>query len=608
MTGPRLIFLACLLGIMSLLAVSQRDRLRALWQGGTFKAQVLAAGMDRQRDVMIPMPDGVRLATDIYLPKQAYAPVPTLLIRLPYGKDDFEGALWWVRAFGPSGYAVVVQDLRGRYGSDGVFAPYAHVAGDGAATMDWIAAQEWSDGGIATAGCSALGEVQLMQAKAGNPHLRAMIAEGAGGAIGTGGASRGYFGLFEGGIPNLAAAYGWFSAAGGKTRTQMQEAGVDPAEVITDLPSGTLVARHRDDPTDYEDFLSHFEDPAYWRDLGYLTAQDRFAAPALHVNTWHDIAVRGTFEAAALMRQNAVNDVARDHQHVLIGPGLHCAVDAPFIYGRVGDLPVSPESALDYDAIYRGWLDHWLRGAPLPDLAQYTYFLLGADRWESAAHWPPADVSETRFYLGQGGTLSQNVAAPGSAEYAYDPNDPTPSIGGPICCTGGLDLPAGPLDQRANDPRADVLSFASEPLTEAMNIVGDIRAEIAFASDAPDTDLVAILLDIGPDGERLTIQQGALRLRYRDGFDAPMPLVPGKTVTVTVAFAPIAYQIKAGHQIGLHLSSASFPRLERNLNTKGPNYLATLPRIAVNSVFFGGMNGSALILPVQAHDAEKRAD
>lgn len=562
------------------------------------------------RDVMVEMADGVHLATDVHLPEVPETGLPTLLIRLPYGKNDFGGATWWVRSYVPRGYAVVVQDLRGRYGSEGTFAPYAHVVDDGSATLDWIAAQPWSNGKVATAGCSALGEVQLMQAKAQNPHLRTMIAEGAGGAIGTGGASQAYFGLFEGGIPNLTAAYGWFSFAGGKTPDKMQAAGVDPALVIDQLPSGTLVSRHRADPTDYEDFLARFDDPAYWAALGYLTAQDQFAAPALHVNSWHDIAVRGTFEAAALLRKNATTEAARDHQHVLIGPGLHCAFDAPFITGSVGDLEIERESKLDYGTIYADWLDHWLRDGPMPTLAQYTYFVIGANRWDRSDRWPPADVIPQRWHLGPA-TLTRDPAPTGSATYLYDPENPTPSIGGPICCTGGLALREGPIDQKPNAARADVLGFASAPLDAPLTIVGDVRADIAFSSDAPDTDLVAILLDIARDGTMLAIQQGALRLRYRDGFDAPAPLLtPGEIVTANVTFAPIAYELEAGHRIGLHLSSASFPRLERNLNTAGPNHLAVTPRIATNSVHFGGPKGSVLILPIQpdAHGATKRAD
>ncbi len=231
-------------------APSWSEKLQALGREAVLQARLLGAGLDLRRDMMVEMPDGVRLATDVYLPRDRADALPALLIRLPYGKTGFEGAMWRVWSYGARGYAVVVQDIRGRYGSEGVSAPYRHGAEDGSATLDWIAGKDWSNGRVATAGCSALGEIQLVQAKTRNPHLVAMIAEGAGGAIGTGGPSRDYFGLFEGGIPNLAAAYGWFAEAGGKTADHMAPAGVDPANVIAELPSGTLVSRHRDDPTD----------------------------------------------------------------------------------------------------------------------------------------------------------------------------------------------------------------------------------------------------------------------------------------------------------------------------------------------------------------------
>jgi putative CocE/NonD family hydrolase len=598
---PRRIIAGCLIcAAVAGLGLSQLDRLRQLKGQLAFQARQLILGITLAPDIMIPMPDGVTLATDVYRPKGAAADLPTILIRLPYGKSTYGEALRWVQTWVPRGYAVAVQDIRGRFGSGGVFAPYAGAVSDGSATLDWIAAQDWSNGRVAMGGCSALGEVQLMQAKAGGPHLRALIAEGAGGAIGSGSASRAYFAFFEGGIPNLAAAYGWFSANGGKTGDQMHGVAIDAAQVIGQLPTGTLVSRNRADPTDYEDFLSHFDDPAYWDALGYLQATDRFDTPALHMNTWHDIGVRGTFEAAALMRARATTIAARDHQHVIIGPGLHCDPNAAFAAGGVGDLTVAPASAPDLDAIYASWLDHWLRDAPLPQMPQYTYFVNGADRWDTSDVWPPANVAAQTWYL-QPGQLTQNApAAPSSASFAYDPMDPTPSIGGPICCTGGLNLPAGPLDQRPNAGRSDILGFTSGPLPEPLTLAGDITARIVVSTDAPDTDLVAVLMDIGPDGTMLAIQQGALRLRYRNGFDRPAPLLtPADVVTANVDFPPIAYRIAAGHRIGLHISSASFPRLERHMNGAGLNALSATPRIARNTLWFGPDGGSALVLPVQ---------
>ena len=516
------------------------DAARAIIRVFRLEIAALREGIEMRRDVMIAMPDGTRLATDIYLPDRGATPAPALLVRLPYGKSTYGGALQWVHAFGPRGYAVVVQDMRGRFGSEGVFAPYDHAVSDGAATLDWIAAQSWSNGRVATVGCSALGEHQAILAKARNPHHTALLLEAAGGAIGRGGASRGYFGFYEGGIPTLASGFGWFAFSGGKTPDAMAGADVDPAAVLSELPTGTLVSRHRRTPTDFEAFMRNFGDDAYWDRLGYLAPNDRFASPALHVNTWQDLGVRGTFEIAALMRANAENARARDNQPVVIGPGNHCTFSEPFDVGAVGDLKIEKSAAFDYDALYASWLDHWLRDGPMPELAPYTFYVLGADRWQTSNVWPPADTRELRFYLAPDGRLQTSPPQPGSATYKYDPTDPTPSIGGAICCTGDPNMRAGPLDQRPNDARSDLLSFRSMPLDAPLSIIGDISAELTISTDVPDTDLIVTLLDIHPDGVMLPIQQGVRRMRYRRSFDAPQDMPIGKPIDIALVLVPAA--------------------------------------------------------------------
>ncbi|MFN4098267.1 MAG: CocE/NonD family hydrolase [Pararhodobacter sp.] len=577
-----------------------RDRASAFYREASLRLDLLRSGVTVRRDVMIPMPDGVSLATDVYLPRRGGQGLPSLLIRLPYGKGRYHEALGWARRYAPAGYAVVVQDMRGRHGSGGVFAPYAHGREDGAATLDWIAAQPWSNGRIGTAGCSALGEIQAMQAATRNPHLSALVAQAGGGAIGRGGASRSYFGMFEGGIPHLAPAVGWFATQGGKTPEALPYGASLTESVLEQLPSGSIVSGLRNSPTDYDSFIARFEDDAYWDELGYLTPDDRFAAPALHINTWHDVAIRGTFEIAGLMRRNATTEAARANQPVIVGPGLHCDPDAAFRDGGVGDLAVDPARALDLAALQRVWLDHWLRDGPAPDLAAYTYYVLGADLWQSADSWPPAGVVDRPWHLSDAGVLSEQPSTTGQAQYRYDPASPTPSLGGSICCTGDAALRAGPLDQSPNADREDVLVYTSEPMATALRIIGDARAEIAFSSDRPDTDLIATLVDVTPGGSMLTITQGALRLRYREGFDRPRLMAPGQLVDARITFAPIAYELAAGHRIGLHLASSSFPRLERNLNGSGPNHLETTPHVALNTVHHGGDAGSVLMLPVMA--------
>lgn len=581
---------------------------RAYYRAMYYDNIALVHGMRRDHDVMVAMRDGVRLATDIYRPDgHGEAKLSTILVRLPYDKDRYGGAVSWARTYVPRGYAVVLQDMRGRFASQGVFTPYDHAIDDGSDTLDWIARQDWSNGRVATAGCSALGESQAILAKARHPNHRAMIVESGGGAIGGGGRSRGYFAFFEGGVPTLAAMFGWFLAHGGKTADSMGGPDLSPIDVLGGLPSGTLVSRHRQSPTDYEDFMARFEESGYWKRLGYLDRDDRFAAPALHVTTWHDTGVQGAFEVAELMRENATTDEAREHQHLIVGPGLHCDFAGAFLTGMVGDLEVSGAARFDFDALYAQWLAHWLEDADLPKLAPVTYFVLGANRWKTAASWPPPGASMRSYYLGVGGRLDGEPAPGGTASYRYDPAHPTPSLGGAICCTGEPDLRAGPLDQSPNEARDDLLAFRSAPLDEALTIAGTIRATLSLSSDAPDTDIVATLLDIREDGRLLAIQQGVQRLRYRDGFDAPRLLEPGQTVSVAIDFPPIAYRIAEGSRIGLHIASAAFPRLERNLNTGRANHLETDPRIAVTTLRFGGRDGSRITLPVAPEEPDAPA-
>ncbi len=553
------------------------------------------------RDVAIPAAGSANLATDVYLPRKSKSGrVGTILVRLPYDKTRYGGALSWAKTFVPQGYAVVLQDMRGRFGSSGVFAPYSHAQRDGVTTLEWIAAQSWSNGKVATAGCSALGESQIMLAAASDVRHSAMIAEAAGGAIGIGGESRSYFAFFQGGIPQLSSSVGWFMNHGGKTSNAMARTGTNPRQILTKLPSGTLVSSHRDTPTDYEAFLTNFENEEYWQQLGYLTGQESFATPALHVNTWHDIGLQGTFEVAAIMRTKGSTLAVRQRQHVVIGPGNHCDFNGPFASGQVGDLEIDPAARFDYDRLYREWIAAHLVNAARPNLPAYTFYVLGANRWQTSDHWPPQGTTTEQYYLSQSGSLQRTAPeAQFVRTFNYDPLQPTPSLGGATCCTGQPDLRVGPVDQRPNVGRSDVLSFRSPRLKNAMTILGDVRLTLNFSSSAKDTDLIVILLDENQDGRLIPIQQTSLRLRYRNGYEEPTLLVPGSSTPVSIVFPPIAYEIKQGHRLALHISSSSFPRLERNMNTGAKNYLETKPVIARNTVHFGGADATRLILPVE---------
>ncbi|MFN0038181.1 MAG: CocE/NonD family hydrolase, partial [Burkholderiales bacterium] len=462
-----------------------------------------ALGIREQRDVMVPMRDGTRLATNLYYPTRLEPPYATVLLRLPYGKDAYSEARQTVIPFVRSGYVVATQDMRGRFRSEGVFAPYRGDSEDGSDTVDWLASQPWSNGKIGTIGCSALGETQVLMARQRNPHHAAMIALGAGGAIGSAGGRYGYFGVFEGGVFNLASGFGWFLHNGSKRPGATPGAHVDIGKAIRELPVAGMVRRHRSDSTDFDDFVSRPLADLYWREMGYVSDEDRFSTPALLVNTWHDQTVADTLALAELMKRNWDGVSDRVARHVIVGPGNHCDVWEAAHSGMVGDLPIGKNATQPYGEWFAAMFDYWLRGRPdrKPDLPAYRFYILGEDRWADSAEWPPSGVVFTRWYLGGtsranskagGGTLNSDL--PPSADrydqFRYDPNDPVPTRGGPICCTGNPQDRAGPRNQHDVESRDDVLVFTSAPLASGLRIAGPLSAELYISSDARDTDFV----------------------------------------------------------------------------------------------------------------------
>ena len=516
-------------------------------------------GVTRQANLRVAMADGVHLATDVYLPTTTTQPVPTLLIRLPYGKTRYPEARHWIRLFAPQGYAVVVQDMRGRHRSEGVFTPWAHARTDGAATLDWITAQPWSDGQVGTIGCSALGESQILLAAEGHPAHKAMIPIGAGGALGTAGGLHQPFGLHDGGIPNLAAGFGWFLRYGGKTPSDMAgPSGIDFGQALRSLPVRGMVARARTGPTDFDRLLDSLENPTDIRAMGYITATDRLAVPSMVIDDWYDPSLNATLQLARMMDQT---DALR---HLVITPGLHCSLGRAVRDGAVGDITLDPAQAVDTDHLVLAFMDHMLRDGPPPELPKVQVYEMQSNRWRQEGAWPPEGARTMRYVLHEE-TLQRDPPQTGwQQSWTSDPADPVPSIGGAICCTGDPATRAGPLDLQPHAARGDLLRFTSPPLAQPLPLAGPGRIEVTLAADRPDADLIVHLLDVFPDGRAIPIQTGALRLRYRNGFDQSAPLPTGQPVRVRVNLRDIAYHVAAGHRLRLTFAGSDFPRLARN--------------------------------------------
>ena len=555
-------------------------------------------GVRLLRDQPVPMRDGILLATDVYLPTRHEPPYPVVYVQTPYDKQDYFGGLHALRIFAPHGYAVAVQNVRGRFNSDGVFSIYDHAVTDGSDSLTWIAKQEWSNGRVGTFGCSALGEVQYILAEARHPAHAAMIAEAGGGAVGAAADRHGYFGLWEGGVFNLAAGVGWFAEHGAKTK-QERRGKVTP-ELLERLPIVELVRESGAPATDYEDYVSHPPGDPWWSSKPFLAEARGFAVPGLHVNSWFDL---GVADALALAFAHDAPDAAP--QSAIVSPAVHCGSEEIRPRDVVGELPVTGGDQ-PYEQHFRAFFDHWLKGGPAPGLPVVRVFVIGADRWVDLDAWPPPDVEYEDWFLGSerdarttagDGRLTRVPVKPGSDSFTYDPLDPVPTRGGPHCCTGNPDDRPGSFDQSVSGRRDDVLVYESEVLDSPLTVIGPLIVHLEVATTAADTDFTAKLVDVWPDGRAFNVQDGVFRLRYRNGYARPEPARSGEVYWIEIGLRAVAWQFRSGHRLRLEVSSSNFPRLARNLNTGGPAELEEDPVTAVNTVYYGGEQGSRLVLP-----------
>lgn len=598
-----LVLLAGLVGT----AWALREQIPPLWEQ---RARLLLQGIEADDSIRITMPDGTRLAASLYRPRGAAGPLPTILVREPYGRLHHGEALRSA-SLAKFGYAVLVQDLRGKFDSEGQFATWEMATDDGVATLDWIVKQPWSNGKVGTYGCSALGEVQYSLARARHPAHKVMIASGAGGGIGSAMGSREAFGWFEGGIFQLAGGFGWFQENGNRDKNAPVAKQVDHAAALLSLPLIDMLRRVQPGANGFEDFLTIPLGDPRWERNDFVSEGDHLTTPALAINTWGDQTLQATLDLVDFTKAGQPASQVPP-QHVIIAPGNHCEHLSLADSDHFGEVEVH-NTKQPYTLWFRRLFDHYLKGEGpgLSDLPPYLYYVVGENRWLEAKQWPPEQAQVQRWFLsGQGransvkgdGALLPEVAAASAPEaadqYRYDPAKPVPSRGGPICCTGNPQDKAGLVNQRDVESRDDVLVYTSAPLAKPMRIAGPLNARLVVSSSALDTDFVARLVHVRPDGTATNIQEGALRARYREGLTRPALMKPGQRYELTVRMRSMAYLIPKGHRIRLDITSSSFPRLERNLNTGGRNYDESVGVVAVNTVHHGGTVRSFVELPV----------
>ena len=541
-------------------------------------------------DLEMKTRDGVILRADVYRP-DTDEPVPTIVLRTPYNKalrhGRFDG-LHPVTA-ASSGYAFVVQDVRGRWASEGEYTPISLGEGpDGYDCVEWVAAKSWSSGAVGMIGGSYESLVQFMAAEEQPPSLRAICPQFSGDS------RRGAL-MLDSILIGWSAgqAMDWIAkqtAKGTATDADMKivvETLADPQAFAQWLPLCDMPLMRVGSLFSYEEMLGVLRGVAGIR-------FDRIDVPVLMIGGWYDIDPLGCDQ---ILRRLLVEGgpKCRDHSAVVWGPWEHCIVYEHIGEGFFG--PGASGAAFGLPQLQLRFFDAHLKGAP-ETVPRATWLATGTNVWKTAQSWPPPNTVQKVFHL-DATTDSLAEDAPlsdGEAIYHYDPSDPVPSFGGRFFRVGGS-LP-GPFDQRRIETRPDVLVYTSSPLIEPLELAGDASVTLCLETDVVDTDFVVKLCDVDPSGLSHNISDNIVRMRWRDGTDEPHFTTPGEPFELTIELSPIGHVFSEGHQIRLQVTSSNFPAYDRNMNTGHPEGTDAHGLIATQRLRTGPTSPSRLELQV----------
>ncbi len=582
-----------------------------------------------ERKLMLPMRDGVRLATDVYRPKNATGPVPIVFVRTPYNFNfwdvrngvpaDMSSALKAVKR----GYAFVVQNERGRFFSEGHYDILGAPVSDGLDALEWMRTQPWSNGKVGTTGCSSTAEYQMAIAAQGHPAYAAMNVQGFGAGVGRVGPYYEQGNWYRGGAMQMLFI-SWIYGQQNQVRPMFPPE-TKQADLVRAAKAFDLAQQLP--PVEWDKALWHLpvqdvlkaidaphgifadatpaatggrmiqrtpNDPAWYK--GGLWHDDmKLDVPGLWFMSWYDVSVGPNLALFNHVRKHARGGSA-EQQWAVIAPVGHCAFTRATAETVVGERSMG-DARLDYDEIVYGFFDRFLKGEKetrVDKLPRVTYFTMGTNEWRTSDSWPPQGAQELTFYLASGGRANSlygdGSLAPVSPAvdqpdtFSYDPANPVLSRGGNVCCTGNAIQP-GAFDQRQTEARADVLVYTSQPFTEDTELSGPIVPTLYVSSGARDTDFTVKLLDVAPDGRAYNLDESIQRMRYRNGYDKPQVwMETGQVYPVTFQPLTTSNTFKAGHRLRIEVSSSNFPRFDRNLNTGGNNYDEASGKLARNTV------------------------
>jgi uncharacterized protein len=585
------------------------------------ESAVRVAGADTVRYrvdyVMLPMRNGIRLATVVFRPR-AEGRYPVLLVRSPYAASIPGQFKPMHTAQFKKNYVLIFQNERGSEWSEGDFGFLAATTADAQDTLDWVSAQEWSNGKVGLHGCSSTAENQLKLAAIGHPALRACVPMSSGAGIGDIPGAEGTNGcFFRGGVPMIKTWALWYAPFGIRQRPKL------PADAVGDelarifrqyavtvpdflnpeyaealdkatrrAPSGDILRRLGSPLTGYETFIADGPANPAWEAVDLINASHTEATPSININGWMDV---GAYETVKLF------EFQQHHpdQYLIMAPTEHCRMLVTGPEARLGQRPMG-DTRFPYDEIIISWFDRFLNDEanawqPMPKV---QVFLMGAGTWLTGESWPlPETETQTLFLASEksanslwgDGALVPAARVAGTDEFVADPHNPVQSLGGdlavhdPVCA-----------DQRAIECRADMLVYSTPVLAEPVAIAGDVSADLYISTDVADADVFVKLLDVYPDGTAYNLADSCLRLRYRNGYEQPADLVPGEIYRIRIGGITTANYFPAGHRIRIEIAGSNFPLADRNWHAGDRNDLATDGPVAHLFLHHGEGHESAL--------------
>tara|TARA_B110000483_G_scaffold242818_1_gene329921 strand:+ start:1894 stop:3777 length:1884 start_codon:yes stop_codon:yes gene_type:complete len=585
--------------------------------------------------VMMPMRDGIRLATDVYRPKTDEK-VPIIFSRTPYNFNSWVDGKEKTRAYQSAyqavkrGYAYVIQNERGRYFSEGEWDILGVPLTDGFDAFSWMSDQDWSNGKIGTIGCSSTAEWQMAVAALDHPSHAAMVPQGFGAGVGRIGDYYEQGNWYRGGVEQLLFPSWLYGVEHDKFKPRIPSGAtqddlirisrfydlapknpkVDWAEAFNHLPLQDLLKSVNGKKEIFDKMIRRKPNDPAWYKGGLYHDDMEINIPSFWFVSWYDVATSPNIALFNHLRNNGKDSKAVDNQYLVIAPTLHCGFKRATENTIVGQRSVG-DARLNYDEQIYSWFDLMLKGEE-NDFKEKTprvqYYTMGSNKWQSSEIWPPENTEMTTFYLSSNGnantlngdgklTSVRRKVDNKSDSFFYDPMSPVKSNGGGVCCQGNA-VEGGAFDQQEVELNENILVYSTMPLKNGIEVTGFINSSLYLSSDVKDTDLTIKLIDVYPDGRAFNIDETIQRVRYREGYDKEVFMENDKVYKVDLTPMSTSNFFKKGHQIRIEISSSNFPRFARNLNTGGNNYDEIKSVTANNKIHHSKKYPSSITLPI----------